>query len=296
MIAPILLQVVANSNPLNWLQTASRNFDAQHAGMFIGIGSNLYTSFALILIVWTGIQIALSGNFQAYPVARLIMVLAFGKALIVYYAGGDYSICNFVIGQARYLADRIDTQAINTLGANAMQSFTALKQFKLSITNPGDVIWYLCAMGAYLMLQVVAVFVVCFGDVAVSVCVMLGPLFIPWFIVPKMDWLFWGWFRAFLQFGFYKVVASAVLTIIAAAANTVPRYLPKIGGAGPAPSPNGFEFLPTVIFALVAILVLFKVPMLTANIFSGSAGSDGGVIGTIQSAVSKATSVAGGGA
>ena len=38
--------------------------------------------------------------------------------------------------------------------------------------------------------------VIAFGLIASAVCALLGPLFVPFFIVPKLDWLFWGWFKA----------------------------------------------------------------------------------------------------
>jgi len=34
------------------------------------------------------------------------------------------------------------------------------------------------------------------------------------FIVPKLEWLFWGWLRCFLQYAFYEVIAAAVVYII----------------------------------------------------------------------------------
>ena len=46
--------------------------------------------------------------------------------------------------------------------------------------------------------------VVGYGYIATAVCVLVGPFFIPWFIVPKMDWLFWGWFKAFIGFSFTR--------------------------------------------------------------------------------------------
>ena len=40
---------------------------------------------------------------------------------------------------------------------------------------------------------------------------ILGPVFIPFLLVDKLSFLFWGWLRAFIGFSFYKVVAAAVL-------------------------------------------------------------------------------------
>jgi hypothetical protein len=284
-LLPALLAQAATGpkNPLTWILSAVDRFNAAHADQFLSIGSNLYTSFALIIIVWVGIQIALSGNFNANQVARLVLILAFGKALIVYYSGGDYSITQLVLRQSRFLSDRLDTNAVNLLGQPVVRALASLQMISPSITNLADAGWYFLALSAYLTLQIVAAFVICFGDVAVSVCVLLGPVFVPFFIVPKLDWLFWGWFRALLQFAFYRVVASAVLLIIADAAEAMIRNLPTAPTGGGATS--GFEFLPTVLFAVVATFVILRVPMLTSNIFSGAAGSDGGIVGVMQHAV-----------
>ena len=35
----------------------------------------------------------------------------------------------------------------------------------------------------------------------------------PFFIVPKLDWLFWGWLKSFIQYSFIPVVAIAFLMI-----------------------------------------------------------------------------------
>jgi hypothetical protein len=46
-----------------------------------------------------------------------------------------------------------------------------------------------------------------------AVIVLVGPIFISFFIVPKLEWLFWGWFRAFIQYAFYQVVAHAFVFV-----------------------------------------------------------------------------------
>lgn len=43
---------------------------------------------------------------------------------------------------------------------------------------------------------------------------LVGPVFVPFFIVPKLEWLFWGWLRCFLQYAFYEVIAAAVVYIV----------------------------------------------------------------------------------
>ena len=55
--------------------------------------------------------------------------------------------------------------------------------------------------------------VIAFGLIASAVCALVGPLFVPFFIVPKLDWLFWGWLKAFIQYSFIPVVAIAFLMV-----------------------------------------------------------------------------------
>src|SRR5204862_101588 len=58
--------------------------------------------------------------------------------------------------------------------------------------------------------------VIAFGLVASAVCGLLGPIFVPFFIVPKLDWLFWGWLKSFIPYSFIPVVAIAFLMIFEA--------------------------------------------------------------------------------
>lgn len=38
--------------------------------------------------------------------------------------------------------------------------------------------------------QAIAMVIAAFGIIASAVCVLVGPIFIPFFIVPQLDWLF----------------------------------------------------------------------------------------------------------
>jgi hypothetical protein len=62
--------------------------------------------------------------------------------------------------------------------------------------------------------QAISIVVIAYGFIATAVCVLVGPIFAPFFIVPKLEWLFWGWLRCFLQYAFYEVIAAAVVYII----------------------------------------------------------------------------------
>ena len=47
--------------------------------------------------------------------------------------------------------------------------------------------------------RVVLLAVIAFGLAATGVAVLVGPVFIPFFLVPQLDWLFWGWVKSLLH-------------------------------------------------------------------------------------------------
>ena len=116
--------------------------------------------------------------------------------------------------------------------------------------------------------EAVAFAVIAYGYVASAVCVLLGPIFIPFFIVPKLDWLFWGWFKAFLGFSFYQVVAAAFIFVFSKV------LLGLLAVIGPITLSNAFTIMPALLVTLfVCIYGLVKIPELTASILGGRVGT-----------------------
>ncbi len=116
--------------------------------------------------------------------------------------------------------------------------------------------------------QAIAIVVIAYGFIATAVCVLVGPVFIPFFIVPKLEWLFWGWFRAFIQYAFYQVIAAAVVFIIG---NLILGVLKLPTGTISTVQLMGW-FPVLFITFLGSIYALLKIPALTNHIFSGTAG------------------------
>jgi len=115
-----------------------------------------------------------------------------------------------------------------------------------------------------------------------EICVLVGPIFVPFFIVPKLEWLFWGWFRCFLQYAFYQVIAAAVVFVIG---NLIVGAL-RLPPTGALSTVQLMAWFPVLLITFVAsIYVLLKVPALTNHIFSGTAG--GSSLGLLETAVAS---------
>lgn len=274
-----------NSNYYTWAFQAINNMLNSNIGMFSSMGLHLFVGLATIMLAWFGIKTALqAGDFLAgmhfSRFASLVIMISFGFAMVNYYnspipgIGADFH--HLITDETQSLSNTISTNMIDTVT-------TKISAFEGTIENPGMTLdmWVYFDYWAIILLlalaQAIAMIVVAFGIIATAVCVLLGPIFIPFFIVPHLDWLFWGWLKCFIQYAFYQVVAAAVVFIIG---NVLTGFMNLYGGR-PIPVVQQASLLPVLFIVIVAsVYALIKVPMLTSHIFSGSTGgSAAGMLG-----------------
>jgi TrbL/VirB6 plasmid conjugal transfer protein len=249
----------------------------QNLGFFDAMGQNLFRMFATILVVWFGIKMALSAaggrhylHFDQF--ASLLLTLSFGFAMMNYYStpipGIGTSFHNLITDESQFLANKITETQLQVV-------IQRISDFETRIDSPGfgdflGTVIYSVVIILLAAAQAIAIVVIAFGFIATAVCVLVGPIFIPFFIVPKLEWLFWGWLKAFIQYAFYQVIAAAVVFIIA---NLILGTL-NLQPNGTISTLQLIEFFPVLFITFLAsIYALLKVPALTNHIFSGSSGS-----------------------
>src|SRR5258706_10991289 len=269
---------------LQYIFQAINNLLTQNLGFFDAMGQNLFRMFATILIVWYGVKSALSAAsgkqpFQFDNFASLLLTISFGFAMVNYYStpipGVGTSFHNLITDEAQFLSSRIDQAQLQNVVAQ-------IAEFQSRMDSPGwgDFLGTAIYVVVIILLstaQAVALIVIAYGFIATAVCVLVGPVFIPFFIVPKMEWLFWGWFRCFIQYAFYQVIAAAVVFIIGNLMLGALR-LPPAGTLSTVQLITWVLLL--FITFLASIYALLKVPALTNHIFSGTAG--GSSVGIIE--------------
>src|SRR5213594_4169748 len=185
---------------------------------FLRFGQSLFIAFATILIVWHGIRMMLTRDSlgdDMFHFAKLLLFISFGYALIAFYEspipGIGVSFSNLITDQTHEFANILDARSLELV-------FNHLDQLWRQFVQPDA--WSILANLLYWLLlivvtlaKVVSLAVVAFGLIASAVCALLGPIFVPFFIVPKLDFLFWSWLKAFIQYSFIPVVAFAFLMI-----------------------------------------------------------------------------------
>jgi hypothetical protein len=263
-------------NPITFISQAITQLLSSNMDTLQATGLDIFRGLAVILIVWFGIKAALSasqghGSFHFAKFADLILMISFGFGMLTYYTtplpGTSYSFSDLITKEAISLSAQI--QADNT-----QQIVDSITKAEEQLGEPPGLFslheefTYLIARLALMIMQAFVFAVIAYGYVATAVCVLLGPVFIPWFIVPKLDWLFWGWLKAFIGFSFYQVIASAFIFVFS---KVVIGMFSVIGTLSLS---NIVMLLPALLtLTFVCVYGLHKIPELTASILSGRAGT-----------------------
>ena len=165
------------------------------------------------------------------------------------------SFHNLVTDEAQFLSSQIDQAQLQTV-------VSQVADFESRMDSPswGDFFGTAIYVIVTILLaaaQAIAIVVIAYGFIATAVCVLVGPVFVPFFIVPKMEWLFWGWFRCFLQYAFYQVIAAAVVYVIG---NLMLGAL-RLPPAGTLSTVQLIGWFPVLFITFLAsIYVLLKIP------------------------------------
>jgi hypothetical protein len=255
------------------IQQAISNLLTTHEPEFLRFGFGLFMALATTVLAWQGIRMMFSSqplNDKMFDFAKALLFVSFGYALISFYErplpGIGVSFSNLITDQTFYFQSVLEARAFD----NIYQHFDELSAHFLqpdAWSILANLIYWtvliLVALAKALSLAVIA-----FGLIASAVCGLLGPIFVPFFIVPKLDWLFWGWLKSFIQYSFIPVVAIAFLMIFE---RFVYRYVttlpPTITSAE-----YGVYGLQAVAVIITFCVGIVLVPSLTNSIFSGSSG------------------------
>lgn len=260
-------------NLIPTIQQAITGLLTTYEPTFLRFGFTLFISFATVLIVWQGIRTMFANEGMGdhvFEFAKLLMFISFGYALIAFYEsplpGIGVSFSNLITDQTAYFQSVLEARSFD----NIYRHFDTLSDHFMQ-PDPWSILANLIYWTVLLLIafaKAASLAVIAFGLIASAVCALLGPIFVPFFIVPKLDWLFWGWLRSFIQYSFVPVVAIAFLMIFE---QFVFRYVTTLP---PMITQAEYGVYGLQAFAVVATFCLgiLQVPSLTQSIFSGSSG------------------------
>lgn len=216
------------------------------------IGVNLLRALSVIIVIWTGVQMMISRRWDMGEVVSLIFLLGFPWAVLSWYNAtvntpwGAMSFVTMVSGMGRVVGQalvegRFEDMAEQVTAVSNMVNGAAVVDQVRTLGTPVSGIpvdprtiqtgspgvsgffgffralvfnaWAFVLLLILLLPMVVAYCSYLWAYVSLAVATILGPLLIPWVVVPQMQFLAWGWFRSVLGAGVHMMVAGACFVV-----------------------------------------------------------------------------------
>ena len=275
-----------------FIAQACQSLAATVAPSITAMGIHIVLALATIVMVWFGVQEALASahgeaGFSMGRFLNLFMLLTFAYVMVNYYdssiPGLGFSLKGFIDGGTISLVNLIGSDGSNTMlnEINSASSKTGPGLLN-TMMSPYYAIVYFVVQFLLALLAAIVSAIVAYGAIAATIIGLLGPIFIPFLVFDKLDWLFWGWLKAYLGFSFYKVVAAATLNVLS---HVLTNYYIQLGQSLSDPSLIVQTLPLLVLLVLVNIYILFKIPTMTHSLFTGGTGGHGGGLGLAMMAI-----------
>jgi TrbL/VirB6 plasmid conjugal transfer protein len=258
------------------------------------LGLRMVVALATIMLVWFGVQEALASaqggpGFSLPKFISFFVLITFAYCFVRFYdssiPGIGYSLKGFISGGTSSLVDYMGNDSTQEVQSTIHTALGKIGTLSPTLTEPYQLI---CTYTVQVVLTILAALIgviIAYGAIGATVVGLLGPVFIPWMVFDKTDFLFWGWLKAFVGFEFYKVVAAATMSVMS---HLMITYLTS--GATFVNDPRRLvAVMPGLLMlCFVAGFVLLKIPTMTATLFSGHVGGhSSGLSGLVTAAVAR---------
>ena len=302
-----------------FLTTVLNSIIGTSGPILLNAGQQLWTGLAAIMVVWTGVKIAMSGNFQPWEVIRLIIGLWIPWAMLNFYAtplpppADSFTFPGMIVAGGNWLMDlfiadvgtAMRTELSNMLNTHMTGITDAWDGYNLwdLITSSGSAIMTLFTatiMMIFAAIMLVLLYCITYAQVlwaqmAIAILIFLGPLFIPWMVFEPLSFLFWGWFRSLIVFSLYGAIAGAVMRVFMGVALGYVTTYSNTTLNFDMSTQAGWVLIIMPLF-VAGILASLKVGELASMLVTGSAVTSSGITGAGMMAASGGTAGAAGAA
>lgn len=281
----------ANIDYITWVTSAIDSLVLSGSGLFLTTGTQILTALGVIMLVIYGLKWASAsasrhwGEFDFPAAIHFFALFLVAEAMLRYYntplPWTSSSVSSILPDTTRYFAGQIDLTILDTLlvKTNALQANMLSSMFLLN----SMMLWvYSMIMVVMFLMQGTMFSVNVLSFVAIGIGGLVGPLFIPWLIVPRWSGLFWNWLQFMLKYSFYRVIASAVTYIWA---TVLVRFIDNtIHGD------YSIGHMLAILYPLAMVMVgfvvsAFKIGSFVSDLFNGAAMTGASLGGSVSNSI-----------
>ena len=298
-----------------FLDTVVDTIVGNSGGILLGAGRDLWTGLAVILIVWTGIKIAMSDSIQPWEIIRLIIGLWIPWLMLNFYdtplpapvagftfpgmiVGGGNWLMDFFIADVNTAMRTELSNMLNTQLTRISDAWNAYSLFDLYWSGLGaaHALFLTTMMMILTILCLALLYCITYAQVlwaqfAIVILIFLGPLFIPWLLFEPLSFLFWGWFRSLIVFSLYGALAGAVMRVFMGVSLGYVTTFSNQAVSLDVSTMAGWSLIVLPLFA-AGLLASLKIGELASMLVTGSAVPSSGITGAAMMASSAGASSA----
>ena len=293
---------------INEITEAIRDILTPAVPPLLDSGREIWRAIATIVVVWTGLRVAYSGNFQAWDIIRTLFGIGIPWVMLTYYVtpfpGLPFSFPMTITAGGNWLATHFTADTVGTvftelraLAQNHVRSLGeawGMRDLVGMVRSGGSTLFTLVGTTIAVPTLVIAL-TLCFAIVyaqviwaliAISMLIFLGPLFIPFLAFQPMSFLFWGWFKGLIQYSLYAALAGCLLRVWGGVTVAFVRNLSETGLDFESLSDMAIWGLSIIPLLVASMLSALKLGDFAAMIVNGGGGGGSGFLGVMGSAAS----------
>ena len=191
----------------------------------------MFGGLALIVLVLSGLKIAFGGGLQAWELMRTVIGIWIPWVMLQFYTttipGMIYDFPHMIAAGGNWINELLVDDSVSSVQEELTKLFNDLSKSQDAAVESGDIIDILTAGFQATMTEITAFVVVIFmalmmlilsavtyaqviwAQIALTILIIVGPVFIPFLVFDPLSFLFWGWFRAMITYSLYAVIAGA---------------------------------------------------------------------------------------
>lgn len=269
---------------------------AEKSGIIQGYGHDLFLALGALALAWFGVRIILEGGDLTSVMGGLIRTILL-VGIVFWLVGSGYHtvFVDGVAGSLNKIADSLlpggsmsgtlseslsSFYRAGTATMELMDDFTAGESWN-PLNILGKVYSSLAQVGALflsglLLLLAGGVFfiVALASQFMVTIAIILGPVFIPWLLLPVSTFVFDGWLRFLISAALWKVLAAIIVGITSGVFQSLAGKAEAAAKAGSSAN-YGEVMLASFIAGLTALLaayLLLQIPSIAAALAGGGTG------------------------
>ena len=295
-----------------FLNTALDSLTTAAGGEIFTLGSQMLGFLAIIVVVLTGLKIAFSGSIQPWELVRVVIGIWIPWVMLQFYTtnipGMALTFPGMIVEGGNWINALLVDDSVSSIQTELTELFNTLAKAQNAAIEAGDLVTIVTsgmqgAMTAIagfvivifmvlmlILLAAVTYAQVIWAQIALSILIILGPIFIPFLVFEPLAFLFWGWFRAMLTYSFYAIIAGAVLRVFSAVGIA---YVTTLGQANldmRSFTQVGMWTLAVVPFFIAGMLASLKCGELASMLVTGAGAGGSGLMGMMSTAGMAAAS------